>query len=66
VKLYDYAFEEEVEYLIVGSTEADPANGKISNESPLGEAILNHKVGTEVQVETAYGVDKYKILEIKN
>ncbi|MDF2615302.1 MAG: greA [Clostridia bacterium] len=66
VKLYDYAFEEEVEYLIVGSTEADPANGKISNESPVGEAILNHKVGTEVQVETAYGVEKYKILEIKN
>ncbi len=66
VKLYDYSFEEEVEYLIVGSTEADPANGKISNESPVGEALLNHKVGEEVQVETAYGTDRYKILEISN
>jgi len=66
VKLYDYSFEEEVEYLIVGSTEADPVKGKISNESPVGEALLNHKVGEEVQVETANGTEKYKILEISN
>lgn len=66
VKLYDYAFEENVEYLIVGSAEADPLNGKISNESPVGEALLNHKAGDEVEVETAYGVEKYKILEITN
>ncbi len=66
VKLYDYSFKEEIEYLIVGSAEADPVNGKISNESPVGEALLNHKVGEEVDVETAYGVDKYKILAITN
>lgn len=66
VKLYDYTFEEEVDYLIVGSTEADPVNGKISNESPVGEALLNRKVGDEIQIETAYGVEKYKILEISN
>ena len=66
VKLYDYSFEEEIEYLIVGSTEADPVNGKISNESPVGEALLNKKVGDEVEVETVYGKDKYKILNISN
>lgn len=66
VKLYDYSFEEEIEYLIVGSTEADPVNGKISNESPVGEALLNKKVGDEVEVDTVYGKDKYKILNISN
>jgi transcription elongation factor GreA len=66
VKLYDYSFEQEIEYLIVGSTEADPVNGKISNESPVGEALLNKKVGDEVEVETLYGKEKYKILNISN
>ncbi|WP_054741645.1 transcription elongation factor GreA [Cellulosilyticum ruminicola] len=66
VKLYDYTFEEEIEYLIVGSTEADPVNGKISNESPVGMALLNHKVGDEIDVDTTDGVDKYKILDITN
>ncbi len=66
VKLYDYTFEEEIEYLIVGSTEADPVNGKISNESPVGMALLNHKVGDEIEVDTTDGVDKYKILDITN
>ena len=66
VRLYDYTFEEEVSYLIVGSTEADPANGKISNESPVGEALLNHSVGDEIEVETTDGVDKYRILDITN
>ena len=66
VTLYDYTFEEEVDYLIVGSTEADPMNGKISNESPVGMALLNHKVGDTVEVETTDGVDKYKILSITN
>ncbi len=66
VKLYDYTFEEEIEYLIVGSTEADPVNGKISNESPVGMALLNHKVGDEIEVDTTEGIDKYKILDITN
>ena len=57
VKLYDEAFEEEVEYLIVGSTEADPINGKISNESPVGAALIGHQVGDEVLVETEFGTD---------
>ena len=66
VRLYDHSFEEEVDYLIVGSTEADPVNGKISNESPVGMALLNHKVGDIVEVETADGVDRYEILGITN
>ena len=66
VRLYDYTFEEEIEYLIVGSTEADPVNGKISNESPVGMALLNHKVGDEIVVDTTDGEDKYKILDITN
>ena len=66
VRLYDYTFEEEIEYLIVGSTEADPVNGKISNESPVGMALLNHKIGDEIEVDTTDGVDKYKILAITN
>ena len=66
VRLYDHTFEEEVVYLIVGSTEADPMIGKISNESPVGMALMNHKVGDIVEVETADGVDRYEILGITN
>lgn len=66
VRLYDHTFGEEVDYLIVGSTEADPMNGRISNESPVGMALLNHKVGDIVEVETTDGVDKYEILSITN
>ena len=66
VRLYDEAFDEEIEYLIVGSTEADPVNGQISNESPVGMALLNHKIGDEVEVETTEGVDRYRILDITN
>lgn len=66
VRLYDHTFEEEVDYLIVGSTEADPVNGKISNESPVGAALMSRKVGDIVEVETSEGVDKYEILSITN
>lgn len=66
VTVYDETFDEELEYLIVGSTEADPINGKISNESPVGKALLNHKIGDEVEVETTDGIDRYKILNITN
>lgn len=52
-------------YTIVGPHEASPLQGKISNESPLGEAFLGHKVGDEVNVHTPAGKQIYKILEIK-
>ncbi|HHX63072.1 MAG TPA: transcription elongation factor GreA [Epulopiscium sp.] len=64
VLLYDSKYDEEVEYMIVGSTEADPTQGKISNESLVGAALLNHKVGEEITVSTAFGQEKYKILKI--
>ena len=53
------------EFSIVGSEEADPAQGKISNESPLGRAFLNKKKGDEVKVQTPKGKVHYKILQIK-
>ena len=65
VTLYYYDFEEEVEYYLVGSTEADPIAGKISNESPVGQAILGKKVDDIVEVETLDGVVKYKIVKIR-
>ena len=65
VTLYDYDFEEEVEYYLGGSTEADPIAGKISNESPVGQAILGKKVDDIVEVETLDGVVKYKIVKIR-
>jgi transcription elongation factor GreA len=64
VTVYDYDFEEEVTYSIVGSTEADPMNFKISNESPVGSALIGHKVDDEVMVQVPDGVSKFKILEI--
>jgi len=51
-------------FIIVGSEEVDPINGKISNESPLGQAFLGHKVGETVEVNTPSGVAEYKILSI--
>lgn len=51
-------------FVIVGSEEADPAQGKISNESPLGKAFLGHKVGENVEVSTPAGQVKYKIISI--
>ncbi|HPT08197.1 MAG TPA: transcription elongation factor GreA [bacterium] len=56
---------QEKEYEIVSFNEADPLNGKISNESPLGMAFLNKKKGDEVTVETPRGEVKYKILNVK-
>jgi len=64
VKLFDLEFEEEVEYLIVGSTEANPLKSKISNESPVGAALIGHKVGDIVEVQVPDGAIKFKILEI--
>lgn len=65
VKLYDIEFEEEVEYTIVGSTEVNLAENKISNESPIGKALIGAKKGAEIEVEAPAGVIKYKILSIK-
>jgi transcription elongation factor GreA len=64
VKLYDEEFEEEIVYSIVGSTEANPAEYKISNESPVGAALMGKKVGSVVEVSVPDGVIKFKILEI--
>lgn len=64
VKLYDVEMDEEVEYTIVGSTEADALNGKISNESPVGAALIGSKVGEAIVVETISGDLEFKILEI--
>lgn len=64
VKIYDEEFEEESVYEIVGSTEADPMNNKISDESPIGRALLGKKTGDEVIAETPAGEMKLKILSI--
>lgn len=65
VKVYDYNFDEEVEYQIIGSTESNPLKGLISNESPVGKSLLGGKVGDVVSVNTPAGIAKLKILEIR-
>ena len=65
VRLYDADMEEEVEYQIVGSTEADSLNFKISNESPVGAALIGRKVGETVEVETQVGELVFRILGIQ-
>ena len=65
VKLYDITFDEEIEYQIIGSTESDPFKGLISNESPVGKALLGKKKGDIVTVQTNASEVEYKILEIK-
>ena len=64
VTLHDEEFNEDVVYTLVGSAEANPAGGKISNESPLGSVLLGHKVGDEVFVEAPAGIIKYVIKSI--
>lgn len=65
VKLLDIEFNEEVEYKIVGSSEANSLVGKISNESPVGKALIGHKKGDTVTAETQVGSISYKILSIE-
>ena len=65
VTVYDEEFEEEMEFRIVGSTEANSLQGKISNESPVGQALLGHEVGDSVTVETQAGELAYKVLKIE-
>ena len=65
VRVLDVEFDEEEEFKIVGSSEANSLGGKISNESPVGKALLGAKVGDTVRVETQAGMIEYKVLEIQ-
>ncbi|OGO82419.1 MAG: transcription elongation factor GreA, partial [Clostridiales bacterium GWC2_40_7] len=65
VKLLDMEYNEEVLYTIVGSTEADPSRFKISNESPVGSALMQKKKGSVVEVAVPDGVLKFKIIKIE-
>ena len=64
VKIHDLEFDEDLEYTIVGSTEVDLASGKISNESPIGAALLGAKKNQVVEAKTPGGIAKFKILSI--
>jgi transcription elongation factor GreA len=64
VTIQEQGFDPET-YTIVGAAEANPRDGKISNESPIGKAILNHRIGESVQVETPSGTYKVKIIKVK-
>ena len=64
VKVHDYEFDEDITYGIVGATEVNIAENKISNESPVGRGLIGHKKGDEFEIETPGGMCKYKILEI--
>ena len=65
VVLHDVDLDETVTYKIVGSTEADILNGKISNESPLGAALMKKKIGDDIVIEAPDGNFEYKILSVK-
>ena len=65
VKVHDYEFEEDIELKIVGSTEANSLEGKISNESPVGKALMGKHKGDVVEDEMPSGVMQYKVLEIQ-
>ena len=64
VRVYDKEFDEEVTFLIVGTAEASPSDGKISDEPPIGKALLGAKAGKTVHAETPGGVAELKVLEI--
>lgn len=65
VRVLDVEYDEEEEFKIVGSSEANSLNGKISNESPVGKALIGAKEGDVVKVETQAGTIEYKVLEIQ-
>ena len=65
VRLRDVGANKTVEYHIVGSAEADPAENKLSNESPVGKAIMGHKKGDVVEAPTPRGAKKFKIMDVK-
>lgn len=64
IKVRDLEFEDDSEYEIVGSQEADPMNGRISEDSPFGKALLGKAVGDDVIVEAPAGIIRYKVLEL--
>ena len=64
VKVRDIDFDDICDYKIVGSSEADPVNGRISDESPVGKGLIGHKVGEIIQIETPAGSMSYEVLEI--
>lgn len=64
VRVFDYDMDEETEYNIVGSTEANPLLGKISDQSPIGKAMIGAMAGDEIVVEAPSGELKFKILEV--
>jgi transcription elongation factor GreA len=66
VIIKDVEFDEDLKYTIVGSAEADPTEFKISNESPVGQAIIGQRVGSIVEVHVPAGVLEYKIMEIRH
>jgi transcription elongation factor GreA len=65
VRIKDMSSGEELDYTLVGSVEADPAKNKISNESPVGKALLGHIIGDEVEINVPVGIIKYKVLNIR-
>ena len=65
VRILDIEFDEELEFKIVGSSEANSLQGKISNESPVGKALIGRSIGDVVEVETQAGVISYKVLAIE-
>ncbi len=64
VKLYDYDFNEEIEYSIVGTNEVDALSGKISDQSPIGSALLGAHIGEDVTVSSPNGEMKFKVLDV--
>ena len=66
VTLHDVEYDEDIEYTIVGSSEADSLNNKISNESPLGAALIGKKIGETIKVEAPIGEIEYKIVNVVN
>ena len=64
VKVHDETFNEEIEYTIVGSSESDPINGKVSDESPIGRALIGAEIGETVKAETPGGEIVMKVIEI--
>ena len=65
VKLKDFEFNEEVELTLLGSAEADPMKNKISNESPVGKALMGKKVGAIIEVPVPNGISKFEVLGIR-
>lgn len=65
IVIHDFEYDEDLEFSIVGSTQTNSLQGKISNESPLGMALIGHEIGDTVEVEMGDVVSKYKVIDIK-